>query len=508
MNSNAYRSSISELGGGRIAILLLLFAIALYQFYSAGFGAFATICALPLLVIVIVTAFKYRMLLFWTLVFVNYLVSMKAIPSIPGIPLSLYNEVLEILLLMMAIIDAKEANFKCAANFMTVLVGIWCTFLVFELLNNTCGMMLDFPNWYPEARRIGIQIIYAVLVFTIYINTPQRIQNYLSLWGGLALFSVIWIWKQKYIGLTSSENAFLQGPAGKQHVLQNGALIRYFSIYSDAAAAGIGIASTAVAFIIFGITSKIKRYKYIFLTIGFACAWGMFPTGTRTAIVCFIAGFAVYAVTSKSVRMTVITGVATVLLFVFLAFTNIGNGNQMIRRMRSTFSKSDESAAVRDVNKEAMSKYMKDAPFGVGVGVGTNVVPINNKYHAMLSIPPDSEYVSIWRQTGAVGITIFICTTVLMFLGAIRIIMFKLTSSSLRGIGAGLASGFVAMQLGGYANQVLMQFPNCVTFYGGLSLVYVLPFIEKEWIEYENGLLALQLERERIKEEKKRASRV
>jgi hypothetical protein len=95
-----------------------------------------------------------------------------------------------------------------------------------------------------------------------------------------------------------------------------------------------------------------------------------------------------------------------------------------------------------------------------------------------------------------------------MFAGASWIVLFKLKSDSLRGIGAGLCCAFVSIQLGGYGNQVLMQFPNSLLFYGGLSLVYSLPFYEKEWIEFENKQLAIQAEKQRIKEEKKRAKRV
>ena len=53
-----------------------------------------------------------------------------------------------------------------------------------------------------------------------------------------------------------------------------------------------------------------------------------------------------------------------------------------------------------------------------------------------------------------------------------------------------------------------MQFPNCLIFYGGLTIVYVLPYIEQEWIKYENNLLAEQEEKKRLKLEKKLASRV
>ena len=76
------------------------------------------------------------------------------------------------------------------------------------------------------------------------------------------------------------------------------------------------------------------------------------------------------------------------------------------------------------------------------------------------------------------------------------------------GIGAGFCSAFAAIQLGGYANQVLMQFPNALIFYGGIALVYVLPYIEPAWVEMEEKRIAEQEERKRLKLEKKLASRV
>ena len=175
--------------------------------------------------------------------------------------------------------------------------------------------------------------------------------------------------------------------------------------------------------------------------------------------------------------------------------------------MRSAFNKDDASKNVRDINKEAIRKYIKDAPWGIGIGMGQNV-PANNKYAKLSTIPPDSEYVNIWIKTGIIGITHFIITTLIMIGGACYIILFKLKSRSLMGIGAGFCCAFVSIHLGGYANQVLMQFPNCLIFYGGLSLVYILPHIEPEWIKYEEKRLAEQEEKKRLKLEKKLASRV
>jgi hypothetical protein len=346
------------------------------------------------------------------------------------------------------------------------------------------------------------------LVYSIYISTPKILIKYLILWGILSFIAIFWVWKQKTFGFTNAENAWMQTRGRLTHILAGGSLIRYFSIYSDAANFGIGIASTAVAFIIFGITCKIKKLRYFFLLVGFGCVWAMFPSGTRTATACLMAGLMAYIFLSKSVRIAVPFSIVFGIMAFILVFTKIGDGNQQIHRMRTAFDKDDASAGVRKYNQQVMKKYLKDAPWGIGIAQGYGSVPANNKYNLMSNIPADSEYVYIWIRTGVIGITLFLICTALMWLGACWNVLFRLQSPSLRGIGAGMCCAFAAIQLGGYGNQVLMQFPNCLVFYGGLTIVYVLPHIEKEWIEYEAKLIAEQEEKKRLKKEKREKSRV
>ena len=355
---------------------------------------------------------------------------------------------------------------------------------------------------------IGYQLMYIFLVFSLYITSPKILSRYLLVWGVLAFFAVFWVWKQKNIGFTDSENTFLQGRGRSTHLLMGGSLIRYFSIYSDAANFGIGIASTAVAFIIFGITAKVRKYKIFFLIVGIGCAWAMFISGTRTAIACLMAGFMMYIFLSKSIKIAIPFTVIFALFVFILAFTNIGNGNQQIRRMRTAFDKNDASANVRAMNQEAMKKYMAEAPWGIGMGVGYSNAPANNKYTFMATVPPDSELVFIWIHTGVIGLTVFLCCMGLLLFGGCRIVFFVLKSSSLRGIGAGFCCAFGSQMVGGYGNQVLLQFPNCLTFYGGMAIVYILPYLENEWVAYENELLAIEAEKKRLKLEKKKAARV
>lgn len=508
MAANTAFKSYTQDHGGRALLLFLLFLLALYQFYSAGFPAFAIICCLPILVIAVITTFRYRMFIFWVLIFVNYLIQWMSLPKPSGIPMSMYNEMFELLLIAVALIVVDGFPFNRIGNLMFATLAIWCGFCTLEILNNTCGLGMNIGAWYQGSRLMAFQIMYAFIVFTLYINTPNILIKYLYVWGGLALFAVFWVWKQKYVGLTPGESAWLHGPHGRTHLIQAGTLIRYWSIYSDAANYGVGIASTAVAFIIIGITNKIRRLKYFFLIVGIACVWGLFPSGTRTGIVCLGVGLAFYIFLSKSVKIIIpfslLFGIATFLL----VFTTIGNGNQQIRRMRSAFDKNDASTEARRINQETMKKYMKEAPWGIGLGMMSTNVPANNKYKLISGIPTDSEYVFIWIRTGTIGITTFLILTAIMFIGACWIVFFSLKNPSLRGIGAGFCCAFVSQQLGGYGNQVLMQFPNCLVFYGGLTIVYILPHIEQEWIEFENKELEKQAEKKRLKLEKKLASRV
>ena len=499
----------SRENGGRVLLLFLLFLLAIYQLLNSGFNSFAIICILPLLVLYIYVAFKWKMFTFWILITVNYFIQMKDISTSLPVPMSLPNEMLQILLLAIAILDIRQTtHFNRTANMMLFALLIWCGFCTLEVLNDTCGLGINISAWYSGARLMAFQLLYIFLVFSIYISTPEILIRYIKIWVSFAFFSAFWTWKQKTLGFTSIENYWIQNLGAQTHILNAGTLIRYFSTFSDAANYGINAGATIVAFTIFAIATPIKKYRYGLFAITIFILIGMFDSGTRTAIFCMIAGFMVYIFLSKSIKIAIPFTIAFFIFLFILVFTDIGNGNQQIRRMRSAFNKEDASANVRDQNKETIKKYIQDAPWGIGLGMGASNVPANNKYTVLANIPPDSEYVFIWLRTGPIGLSFFIITTIIMFIGACYNVLFKLKNRSLTGIGAGFCCAFVSIHLGGYANQVLMQFPNCLIFYGGLAIVYVLPYIEPKWIELENKQIAEKEERKRIKLEKKLASRV
>ena len=511
MLKKVYSNRISEYtheNGGRVILLFLLFLLAIYEFLHSGYSTFAIICISPILVIAIFTLFKWRMSAFWALIIINYFLQMKDV-SLP-VPLSIPNEMLQLTLLAMAMIDAREnPHFEKCLNIMLLTIIAWCAFCTLQIINNTCGLGINLSAWFTSFRLMALQLLWILLVFCIYISSPKILINYLRLWALLSLFSAYWTWKQKNIGFTPTEYRWLYfGPGQVTHLLNAGTLVRYFSTFSDAANYGCNAAASSVTFLIIAITSKIKMEKLFFLIVSLCVIWGMFQSGTRTAIFCIAVGFFVYVILSKSFKIAIPFGIFFAFFMAFLIFTDIGNGNQQIRRMRSAFDKSDASANVRDINKAAIKKYLQDAPWGLGISSTQANIPANNKYRKLSDIPPDSEYVYIWVHTGVIGISFFIFCMLTMWIGACWIVMFKLKSPSLIGIGGGLCSSFIAIQLGAYANQILFQYPNGLTFFGGLAIVYILPYLESDWIEYEQTRLDKQEEKKRLKLEKKLAKRV
>ena len=514
MVNKVYSNRFSEYtheNGGRVLLLFLLFLLAIYEYLHSGYSTFVIICVSPLLIIAVYTLFKWRMAAFWALIVINYIVQMKDSPTHSiNLPTSLWDEMLELILIGIAIIDAHQnAHFEKAINWMMGAIIIWFNFCFLELFNNTCNLGLDISAWFTSFRLMALHLVWILLVFSIYISTPTVLINYLRVWALLSLFSAYWTWKQINIGFTPNEHSWLYyGPGSTTHLLNGGTLIRYFSTFNDAATYGCNAAASGVAFVILAITSKIKWDRIFFLIVSICVIWGMFQSGTRTAIFCLGAGFMVYVVLSKSFKIAIPFGIFLALFMSFLMFTTIGNGNQQIRRMRSAFDKSDASANVRDINKAAIKKYLADAPWGLGIGSTQANIPANNKYRKLSDIPPDSEYVYLWVHTGVIGIVVFVVCMLIMWLGACVVVMSKLKHPSLIGIGGGLCSAFLAIQLGAYANQILFQYPNGLTFFGGLAIVYILPSIEKDWIEYEQQRIAKQEEKKRIKLEKKLAKRV
>ena len=131
--SNRISGYASE-NGGRVLLLFLLFLLSLYLLKTSGINGMAMVTALPFTVLFVYLAFKYRMFTFWTLFIINYFVMFLNKERIMPLPASLPNELLEIILIAIAIIDLRESHFENLANLMLVGLLGWCGFCMIYIL--------------------------------------------------------------------------------------------------------------------------------------------------------------------------------------------------------------------------------------------------------------------------------------------------------------------------------------------------------------------------------------
>lgn len=504
-----YKKGFSEYAQenrGRIVLLLLLFLLSQYMFYTMGISGLALVCFLPVVPIAIYAALKWQMMTFGILFFLNFtIMGIGRYISIP-VPVTALSQSITFLALFSALLDNKENNGKSVWNVMYMMLYIWIAYLCLEMLNDTCQLPFSFAQWLQRTYLFGLQIVFGCLVVSLIINKPERVMFFLKFWAVMTIIAAIWSWRQRTFGFDTAENIWLETRGRTTHII--GGTIRYFSFFSDAANFGCHAACAAIVFFIVALTSKIKKHRVFFCIAGVFSLYGMFTTGTRTAVICFILGTFLYIILSKSFKLAIpITAIIGLFIFI-LAFTKIGQGNDMIRRMRTAFDTNDASKNTRDINQEALKKYMQDAPWGLGISMDPQAIPANNKYKVASTTPPDSYYVYLWQFTGRIGEVLFAIVCIVSLFGGCYIVLFRLKNKSLQGIGAAFCCAFAAINAGGYANNILTQYPNVIVLFGGMALTYSLPAMEAEYIEYEERLFENQEKEKREKEKRKREKRV
>lgn len=421
---------------------------------------------------------------FWALFSINFVVMGLARYIAIPMPISLFVELFYIATIIHACANAEKYGNTLSNAFGSLfgIYSIWLLYSIAEIANNSAEIDYNtiLYRWFAEVRTMAFQCVYGFLIFASIFNDKQKIKQFHRFWGFFVLLAVAKCLMQQYIGFDNAEKAFLVG-AAKTHFV-NG-IIRYFSFFSDAANFGSNMAATTVVFAALSFTCKNKLDKIYFTICSIAALYGMMASGTRSAIMALAIGLVAYAALSKNIKAIVATGVLGMATIGFLMFTNIGQGNNMIRRMRSAFDKDDASLAVREANKLAMERYLREVPMGIGAGINNSDVPPSNKNHYLSIVPPDSTWVYIHIHYGIIGKFCFLFS----FGGIIgiggMIVLTKLKNKEVTGQMAATVSGCAAMFIAGYSNQVMLQFPNCLLFFGTMGMLSIAEIVDKKAIE-------------------------
>lgn len=367
--------------------------------------------------------------------------------------------------------DDERTNWKSGQNIMTYFFIVWLIFYLIEALNPNNVMAAWNINLTPYAL---IPLICAFIT-PIVIRTKKDIELLLIIWSLFVLLFTLKGYWQKNQGFSSKDLYFLYNLGGaRTHIIWSG--IRYFSCFSDAANYGVHAALAAVTFAIssFYVDSKWKRIYFLFI----ACCgiYGLGISGTRSAMGVLMGGMLMITILAKNWKALLAGVFISIGVFCFFYYTNIGNGNQYIRKMRSSFHPTeDASYLVRVENRQRMKELMVRKPIGYGIGLSKAG---NFDSKEQMPYPPDSWLISVWVETGIVGLILYLAIHGVLFAWCSWILMFKVRNKNLRGLIAAWLCMDAGFFIAAYVNDV-MQYPNQLTVYIGFALCFAAPHIDK-----------------------------
>ncbi|PLX13793.1 MAG: O-antigen ligase domain-containing protein [Marinilabiliales bacterium] len=356
------------------------------------------------------------------------------------------------------------------------LLFFWFLYILIQLGN---PQALSRTAWFYAMRGVALYPLLLVPISFFVFNRLRYMMGFLYLWGVFTILATLVGLKQEYIGLDYAEQYWIDTIGGVTHIILG--KLRIFSFFSDAGQFGAAQAAAGVVGILVASSIKGIRNKVFFIIMGVMGIWGMFLSGTRGAMIVPMIGGAVYIVLRKNIRVMIIGGFFMAVIYVFFAYTYIGESNYNIARMRTAFRPStDASYQVRLENRAILKDYLSDKPIGGGVGSAGNWGQRFSPQGFLAQVATDSWYVQIWAETGIIGLFIHVFILSYIIIKGFYLILFRVRNPELAGILGALHAGFAGIMGASYGNGVLGQIPTGPIVY--LSWIFV--------------FMALQLDRE------------
>lgn len=453
-------------------LLFISLILSVYFFYRNNIISGAICLLAPFVLLFTVFVFKDPQFGFWSVFIANYFV-MGIARYIPA-PLGLAIDGMLVLTWLSLIISQfnNKIEWTRAANGFTLVSILWFLYAFFELFNPEA---VSREAWFYAVRGVSFYMLLTLPLTFLLFNQKKHLDRFLRFWAWFTLLGVIKGAMQKFIGPDPWESYWLATVGGKTHLLPQG--LRVFSFFTDAATYGGSMGFSGVVFSIIALHSKDFKRKFFFGTVAAAAFFGMFISGTRGAIAVPFAGFTLYAVLSKKIKILITGGMIIFGLFALLKFTTIGNGIYEIRRFRGGLSQNNDSFQVRLENQRKLKVYLASRPFGGGIGSAGNWGLRFSPGTFLAETPTDSWYVQIWAEQGIVGLLLHLGILTYILAYSAYIIMLKLKNSELITKAIALSAGIFGVMVASYASGALGQMPNGIIIYMSMAFIYMMP----EW---------------------------
>ena len=404
---------------------------------------------------------------------------------IRGIPLGLSIDGLLVLTIVAVFFRNffDKIDFKLLNRDITYLVIIWFAYSVLEFFN---PLALSRTAWFYAMRGVSLYPLLIIPLALLIFTRLRHLYGFLIFWAVFSLLATLKGLQQKYIGLDYAEQYWLNTIGYITHII-NGKL-RIFSFFSDAGQ--FGAAQGAAGIVFAGVASAMKGWKnkIFFWIVSIMSLWGMMLSGTRGAMIVPALGGITYVILSKRTRVIIMGGITLVFLYLFFAYTYIGDSNYTIARMRTAFHpETDASYQVRLKNRQILKTYLADKPFGGGIGAAGNWGQRFSPQGFLANVATDSWYVQIWAEQGRVGLILHLFILMYIVLKSFFLIMARVKAKELSNVLGALLGGYVGIIGAAYGNGVLGQMPTGVLLYLSWVFLFSAQQLEREY----NARLAL-----------------
>lgn len=469
-----------------IGFILLVVGVFLALLVSTG-NSLVGIIAVAVPIILGFTIIVFINPYYGILAYINYSFFSNGLARyIPNIQLGLGVDFILALTTLSLLINIKWNDLVKLKQGVFFLTLLWFVYTVFQIVNPELGKIQSLFYGIRGMSLYSIQVIPLVL---LYMDSKKDFNNFLKLVIGWSLISTFWGLKQIIIGTDAFETRWLADGGNVTHVL-NGQL-RAFSFYSDAGQFGATMAFVSFITFILGFGPYSRRRRFTFLAIAFITFIGFSISGSRGPVFVIIFGFLFYLILIKRFATLIYGLVIGIILFSFLKFTNIGSSNYQIFRIRTALDPKEASLMVRLKNQQLISNYLQNKPFGAGVGT-TDVFGIRFYPGSVLAgLPTDSWFVSIWAQSGIVGLFLH-----LMGLAYVLVVGFEkiyaLKSKDLRVKMIAVYGGFIGIIIASLANPIFGQSPMGPIMYICMVYLTIADKLDLEFLSEEEKQLATQ----------------
>ncbi len=263
--------------------------------------------------------------------------------------------------------------------------------------------------------------------------------------------------------------------------------LRVFSFFSDAGQFGAAQGAAGAVGLLVALVVKTPQRKVFFLIMGFMGLWGMMLSGTRGAMIVPMISGIVYLILRKNLRILVIGGLFMAFIYVFFAYTYIGDSNYQVARMRTAFRpEEDASYQVRLDNRLILKAYLADKPFGGGIGAAGNWGQRFSPQGFLANVATDSWYVQVWAEQGIVGLFIHLFFLSFIMLKGFYLVMVRTKSVEIAGILGALIASFAGSMGASYVNGVLGQMPTGALIYLSWGFILMAQQLDRQYLDLES----------------------